>query len=142
MLRPFLRKRLGVHDSRGQALIETALTLPLLLLTMFGLVECGLLFNNWLMLTDAVRAGSRQLAISRGQGVDACALAVNMVHASASSLVAADISISWTVTRACNDLAEGADVTLTATYPCHLMIMGIDYVPGCTLRAQTTERVE
>ncbi len=57
-----------------------ALVFPLLLMVMFGIIQCGILFNNWVLLTDAVRAGSRQLAISRAPGQDGCQLAVASVQ--------------------------------------------------------------
>ena len=129
-------------DERGQAVIETALTLPLLLLVMMGLLQCGQLFNNWVMLTDAVRAGSRQLAISRAPGQNACTLAETTLRSAAPTLTTADLTVTWTVTNTCTNLLAGSEATLKATYPCKLSILGVDYVPNCTIKAQTTERVE
>jgi Flp pilus assembly protein TadG len=50
---------------KGQALVETAIVLPLLLLLVFGIVQFGILFRDYLALTDAVGAGARQAAASR-----------------------------------------------------------------------------
>ena len=119
-----------------------ALVFPLLLMVMFGIIQCGILFNNWVLLTDAVRAGSRQLAISRAPGQDACQLALATLRASAAGLNPANLAVTWTVTDSCTNLLAGSEATLRATYPCELAIMGVVYVPGCVLRAQTTERVE
>jgi hypothetical protein len=129
-------------DERGQALIETALTLPLLLLVMIGLLQCGVLFNNWVTLTDAVRAGSRQLAISRAPGQNACTLAESTVRTAAPGLIATDLKVTWTVTDSCTSLLAGSEATLKATYPCKLSILGVDYIPNCSIKVQTTERVE
>jgi Flp pilus assembly protein TadG len=44
---------------RGQALIETALTLPLLLLVSVSIFEFGRAFQTWQVLTNAAREGAR-----------------------------------------------------------------------------------
>ena len=115
---------------------------PLLLMVLFGIIQCGILFNNWVVLTDAVRAGSRQLAISRAPGQDGCVLAVATVKAAAAGLNPANLTITWTVTDSCTSLLAGSQATLRATYPCQLAVLGVIYVPGCVLQAQTSERVE
>ena len=50
----------------GQAMVEFALVLPVLLLVLLAIMKFGLLFENYLTLTDAVRSGARTLAIGRG----------------------------------------------------------------------------
>ena len=52
-----MRKRLT--GERGTALIETALTLPLLLLVSVGIFEFGRAFQTWQVLTNAAREGAR-----------------------------------------------------------------------------------
>jgi len=54
------------RDSAGAVLIEFTLVLPILLLLLFGLIQLGLLLNNYIMLTNATSAGARQLSVSRG----------------------------------------------------------------------------
>ncbi len=44
---------------RGQALIETALTLPLLLLVSVGIFEFGRAYQTWQVVTNAAREGAR-----------------------------------------------------------------------------------
>ncbi len=63
----FLRRRIKGwdRDSRGQALVEMALVLPLLLLLLLGLVEFGRIFNAHLVLTAASREGARAAAVGR-----------------------------------------------------------------------------
>jgi len=126
----------------GQALVEFAVMLPLLLLLVMGIIQCGIVFNNWLILTDAVRSGARQLAVSRAPGQNACTLADNKVRQGASTLNTGSIAITHTVTSGCTSLTAGSDATLAATYPCDLTILGIDFAPSCTLTATMTERVE
>lgn len=48
-----------VRDERGTALIETAFTLPLVLLLSVGVFEFGRGFQSWQVLTNAAREGAR-----------------------------------------------------------------------------------
>jgi Flp pilus assembly protein TadG len=48
-----------VRDTRGAALLEMALTLPLMLLVAIGIVEFGRAYQTWQVLTNAVREGAR-----------------------------------------------------------------------------------
>jgi TadE-like protein len=61
-----LSTRRPVHRSEeGQAMVEFALVLPILLLLVMGIIQFGIVFNNYVTLTDGVRAGARQAAVSR-----------------------------------------------------------------------------
>ena len=46
-------------------MVEFALVLPILLLLVMGIIQFGIVFNNYVTLTDGVRAGARQAAVSR-----------------------------------------------------------------------------
>jgi Flp pilus assembly protein TadG len=48
-----------IRDERGQALLEVAFTLPLLLLVSVGIFEFGRAFQTWQVLTNAAREGAR-----------------------------------------------------------------------------------
>ena len=52
----WLNRRL---DSRGQALVEVALVLPLILMILLGIMEFGRAFNAYLTLQHAAREGAR-----------------------------------------------------------------------------------
>jgi Flp pilus assembly protein TadG len=45
--------------ARGQTLAEFALTLPILLLLLFGIIEFGRLFQSWVTIQNASRAAAR-----------------------------------------------------------------------------------
>ena len=55
-----------IKNERGQAMTEFALILPILLVLLFGVIQFGVIFNNYVALTDAARAASRKGAVSRG----------------------------------------------------------------------------
>ena len=52
-----LRRRL--RSERGAELIETALTLPLILLVVVGIIEFGWVFQKYEVITNAAREGAR-----------------------------------------------------------------------------------
>lgn len=59
--------RVDGRSERGQAIIELALTLPLLLLIILGVFDFGLMFQRYEVVTNAAREGAR-LAILKSQG--------------------------------------------------------------------------
>ena len=56
------RKR---RSEGGQTMTEFAVVLPILAFVLFAIMQFGITFNNYLSLTDAVRAGARTAAASR-----------------------------------------------------------------------------
>jgi len=59
------------RTERGAALLEMALTLPLLLLVCVGILEFGRAYQTWQVLTNAVREGARVAVLP---GVDDAAV--------------------------------------------------------------------
>jgi Flp pilus assembly protein TadG len=136
------------RDQSGQALVEFALLAPVLLLVLVGIIKCAITFNHYVVLTDAVRAGARQLAVSRGVP-SACTNAVTRVKSSASDLDSAQITVQTNVDGSssnCGNLGSGSeqgnDAEVSASYPCDLVIFGINFAPGCKLTSKMTERIE
>jgi hypothetical protein len=64
-----------VKDSRGTALAELALVLPLLLLLIMGMLDFGKAFNEWIDETHLANEGARLAAV--GYLADGCASAPN-----------------------------------------------------------------
>lgn len=52
-------RRARTTSERGQAMLEVALTLPLLLLVAIGIFEFGRAYQTWQILTNAAREGAR-----------------------------------------------------------------------------------
>ena len=52
-----------VRSHKGAALIEVALTLPLLLLVSVGIFEFGRAYQTWQVLTNAAREGARMAVL-------------------------------------------------------------------------------
>lgn len=123
------------RNERGQTLVEFALVLPILSLLLLGVIQFGVAFNNYITLTDAVRAGARKGAVGRHLQNPQAAVDQSVRNA-ATDLKSSDLQISinssWT---------QGSDVTVTATYPYNINLLGVVVKSG-RLSSSTTERVE
>ena len=53
----------NILAKNGQSLVETALILPVILLVLTGIIDFGLLFNNYLIIANASREGARIAAV-------------------------------------------------------------------------------
>jgi Flp pilus assembly protein TadG len=127
----------------GQALVEFAFVVPVLLLIVLGIVQFGILFNNYITLTDAVRAGARQAAVSRTLA-NPTQVTTDRVRRSAAGLDSNKLTVSvavWDPATSSAIWAQGGDVTVTARYPFSINLMGFVVRTG-NLKAETTERVE
>lgn len=155
---------------RGQALLEFAYLLPILLILLLGMIAFGTTLNNYLEMTNGVTAGAQALAVSRGQTLDPCATAAapfygatpNLTQANAKFTItigpAGSSSVTYTLVNnqanpSCaaasttsapaSDLTQGATATVKVTYPCNLKVFGVNFAPStCTLTAQTAESVQ
>lgn len=131
------RHAFDIGAERGQALVEFALVLPLFALLLFAIVQFGITFNHYLSVTDAVRAGGRQAAVGRftPAPTDATIAAVRRASPNLdqeSLQVAVIAPAGWT---------RGADVTVTASYPYEIDLLGVALKSG-RLESSITERIE
>lgn len=60
------RRRQG---ERGAALVEMALVLPLLMMVVFGVIEFGTTYNNYISLRDGVRQSARLAVVGNTTGI-------------------------------------------------------------------------
>jgi Flp pilus assembly protein TadG len=129
------RPKRRIKNADGQTMVEFALVLPLLALLLFGVIQFGIVFNHYLDLTDAVRAGARKAAVSRQAG-NPTGTAVQAVVDSAG-----DITIDPTKVTVTSDWESGDSVTVQAAYPYSINLFGVVVASG-DLHSTTTERVE
>lgn len=135
--------RRTARNQEGQALVEFALVLPLLLVLIMGIIQFGFLFNNYITLTDAVRVGARQAAVSRTLP-DPEGTTKNRVLRAANNLDTRDLVITvepYDPNDGSATWAQGGDVTVRATYPYSINLLGFVVMSG-SLKSQTIERVE
>ena len=53
------RNNIEIRDERGQTMTEFAIVLPMLAMLLFGIIQFGILYNNYVTVTDAARAGAQ-----------------------------------------------------------------------------------
>jgi Flp pilus assembly protein TadG len=124
-------------------MVEFALVIPVLLLLVMGIIQFGMIFNNYLTLTDAVRVGARQAAVSR-ELPDPVAVTKTRVERAAVNLDKTKLTVTVDPYDPETDTAtwvQGGDVTVKAKYPFAINLFGFVVMSG-DIESETTERVE
>jgi len=149
----------------GQALVELALALPILLLLLTAILQFGSIYNKYEALTDAARTGARELAIEYAS-TDPCDAAVSQTVASAAGVVSlpySDVTPSFasssgntTSKSTCGSYAGGTCTTtcysagsetagdeakVTINYPATISVFGMK-IMNITLSTESANAVE
>ena len=95
-------------------------------------------------LTNATSTGARQFALMRGQGGDPCAVSVGAIAAAAPLLqnTGSTTGIGYSILVAGATLTQGQPVKVTTTYPCSLLLYGVNAFPSCKLTAISAEVIQ
>jgi Flp pilus assembly protein TadG len=126
-----------IKNEQGQTMVEFAFVLPILLVMLFGIIQFGIIFNNYVALTDAARAASRKGAVSRNASdpkgdCEATGYAAGTNLRNPGTDFVLTCNSSWDI---------GSDVTVTATYPYDIKLLDWVVTSG-TLNTTMKERVE
>lgn len=135
---PLIRWLRRVADSSGSELVEAALTFPLLLLVVMGIIDFGLAFQQYEVLTNAAREGARIAVLPSYSTADAEFRVHQYLDA---AFLAQDAGAAATIT-----VGDPVDVilggkcmqtrTVTVTYPHEFLFVGgiVNFFnPGSTL---------
>ena len=127
------------NTDRGQAVVEFAVILPVLLLILFAILQFGVVFNNYIQVTAAAREGARKASVSRSLGTaSAESAATTAAKDAAPGLNQSNITVSFPNSPS---FAQGSDVSVQVTYPYSISIIGLVVASG-NLSSTTTMRVE
>jgi Flp pilus assembly protein TadG len=126
-----------MKTERGQTMTEFALVAPIFVVLLFGIIQFGIIFNHYVTLTDAARAASRKGAVSRNVAdpkgtCEAAGYAAGGNLKNPGTDFKLSCSSSW---------APGSELTVTATYPYNVSLMGWVVASG-NLNTTMKERVE
>jgi len=144
-----IKKR--IRSERGAALLEAAITIPMLLLVSVGIFEFGRAYQTWQILTNAAREGAR-IAVLPDPTPGVVETRVRE-YMTAGQLSGAD-SAAVNVDRSATLVVNGANVSASQVivdYPFTFMVLGPVarmVSPGSTvgdaltMRAQATMRNE
>jgi len=137
-------RRSWPSDDCGQDLVEFGLSLPLLLLLLFGIVESGLLYFSFNTITNAAREGARYGAISpANEGPATCAAPSGAIGSQAVCRFAAGLvpsQITYRATRSGQTVA--LQVTYRYAFASGLVSRAFGSSPTITLTANSAMRTE
>lgn len=150
------RGRLSIRGREdGQALVEFALIVMPFTMLLFGVIQFGMLLNNYITLANAVAYSARTLAVSRGAGTGpptACTLALTALNNAAVGLNSSQITTNLSTNSpavfpapdnsTCSQMVEGEPAVVQATYPCTLQVLAVNFWKNCTLTSKITVAIE
>lgn len=129
--------RRWIKNNRGQALVELALVLPILLLILFGIIEFGRVYNSNIIVANSAREGARVGVVG---STDSEIIA--KVKETASTLNTSKLTIN--ITPSSSSRVRGASLTVTVQYPVQINTPIISSIVGSTitLSSSSVMRVE
>ena len=153
------RLRNFARDNAAATAVEFALIAPILCFLVVGAAWFALAVFNYSSLTEGVRSGARQLAVSLNDSTPYTD-AVAAVTSAAPSLTApasqpctnsaTQLCITMSVDgTACTtdstcaaQMVGGKAASVTGTYPCTVVVMGHNFLPSCQLTSTAAEMIE
>ena len=111
------------HSERGNALIETAITMPLLLLLIVGIFEVGRAYQTWQVLTNAAREGARMSVTPNSDTSTAEALVRQyMLDGQLAEYSVAAVDVNNNASLTVNGTTVGASL-VTVDYPFEFIML-------------------
>ncbi len=122
-----------VKDHTGSALVEFTIVFPVLIVLILGLAQFGLIFYNYIMVTNAAATGARVLALSRtdANGYTDTLTAINSASSNLSGL-----TITMSVNGAAcssNSTCQTALVSASGTVPPEPASVTVSYTCSANL---------
>src|SRR5690242_7817804 len=109
-----------LKTERGAALLEAAITIPIILLISVGIFEFGRAYQTWQVLTNAAREGARVAVITGTTDADVTTRVRN--YMSAGQLPNASTA-TVTINRAVALTASDTASQITISYPFEFMVL-------------------
>lgn len=146
-----------IHGERGSALVETAVSVPLVLLIMTGIFSFSTALWQKISLAEALGTGGRYLAVDRGS-TDPCQDVSNAIYGAAPGLAKSNLSIDIQLngydygwgTTSCpgtgtggvnTNMVQNGTALVQAKYPVSFSVYGTSYA-NVNLGGQITEVVQ
>ena len=110
-----------LRNDRGQALVELAFVLPILLMLVFGVIEFGRIYSAQLELNHVAREGARMGAINAGEeGEDIKYVIEDLVEDRVASMETDNLTVQISPTSG-SELVTGEDITVEINYNAELL---------------------
>jgi len=126
-----------IKNNKGQALVEFAIILPIILLLIMGIVQFGMMINSYLAIQYAAREGARAGIVGSTDSE-----IKNLITADSPSLDSSKLTV--TITPALSNRKSGDTLTVKISYSYNLTIPVISSIfkNSIILSSQTSMRIE
>jgi len=126
-----------LRNNRGQSIVELAILLPVLVMIMLGILQLGLVFNAYTMISNGAREGARTASVG---GDDVAVLAATGNNTT--SLDQANLTVN--ITPSAGSRTSGNAVVVNLSYDVDVIVPLIGGIIGdpIQLNASSTMRVE
>jgi Flp pilus assembly protein TadG len=129
-----------LRDERGQGMVELVIALPVLVGVLFLVVEFGIVFRNWLNVTDAASTAARAAAVARFANEHNCTAANDAVDKVDSGLTRTCQCNPSGSTDSC--ASNDVSVTVTVKHPWDVGVPVIGVSRGGDLTSAVTQSLE
>ena len=150
---PFGYRLIRIRSERGNAILEFALVMPLMVLLITVICQLGVLFNQQISLTHAATIGAQTLMQDRlSPSNDPCLDTFNAIKDAAPTLNSSSIVVTLTMNNntpitntTCpgkqTQLVQGGPVTVQVTYPYAISLIGyqVSSLSGTMVSGAITE---
>lgn len=116
--RPSRRRRNGPPRERGQALVEFALLLPVILMVLFLVIDFGVGISRWIVVTNAAREAAR---LGASGEPDSDVIKAKAVDTGAKLLTPDDVTVTYRDSDGNGDADRGDSVKVNTTYEYRLI---------------------
>ena len=113
-----------IKKETGQAIVEFAIVLPLLLLILCGIIDFGWIFYNQLSLQDCTREGARYGSVNAGNS-DCISLTETKINNVAVDSLKKDMTISVNFSSPQTPCTGDITVTVKSTIPVLTPVAGV-----------------
>jgi Flp pilus assembly protein TadG len=134
----FSRMTKQISDEKGASAVEFALVLPILILLIFGIIQFGFIFNDYISITHAAREGVRWASLREPESV----VKEKTIDAAPSiTLMEDDIEVSNPAPSA-DDQGQPVTVSVSYSVPIDVPIMQSLLGESFILASSATQRIE
>jgi Flp pilus assembly protein TadG len=148
----------GFRQNEGNAVLETALTMPIVLLILTGIFYFSIALFQKMQLAEAVSVAGRYLAVDRGD-TDPCKSTATQLYSAAPGFTQSKLTLTFTLNGTVTNgatcpgsgglananMVSGATAQVEATYPCTLSFFtafGNKISTTCSLTSEVTELIQ
>ncbi len=129
------RRRSRTGAEGGQAVVEFALLLPVLLILLFGTIEFGRVFLSYLVVVDAAHDAARVASLG---GTTSAATAAADSAVQMAGLNGANLTVDVSGTQSGGEWVSGTSISVSASYPVPIIVPLFWPVLGQTFTVQTS----